>query len=194
MIIDLNVKKLSDEIAFNSMKKSVYLPVDRSFLSTYLKKILEVDKVQFIVYNLENMSGTYAVQLFVCTKELWEKVDTNDLLEIIRNLKETLSFYSLIIFTYKYLEIDIIPLILNNSSLSSNIKNKINMFIEKQNNNFLRTNYEYLELENQLYGVHIDDLIYIKQRFLIENVVKEAAKSKEELSKRIEKYKVIYPI
>lgn len=181
-----NLEKFVLDLAASSQQKSAYHPVDRSFLEPYIQQILSYDLRDFIYYNIELTSDLYACQLFLCLSEVWEEITVDEILEIGHKLSEPVFFYTLIKFTYKYLEIDILGQI-----LSDIVKDRPSEYLEyvltlmkNQYNVLIKSEYEiddYHSDEN--WGVDLDRWLYIKQRMLLDERVKPALQDVAELKK-----------
>lgn len=184
-MIENKVKELSDLLVSKSIKEAECFPVDRYFLDPYIKNILSLNKKDFIVYNLENVNNTYTVQLFVCIPELWLDIDENDLIEIIENFTNIFSYYGLIIFTYRYIEINIIDLILDLPTVSLDTKENIKQFLKSQYPNLMKSETDYLFFEEGLLGVQIEDWKYIKQRLLLAKKITPSVESLIELKEYV---------
>lgn len=164
--MDKSLRQLSDRIKIKAFKEANCFPVDRYFLEPYIEEILSFDRLEFIVYNLENVNNNYTVQLFLCLPELWDNLTIDEIKEILNHLTNEFSFYALILFTYKYLEIDIIHLILQFNGVSINFKNEIKSYLNNQYPNLLKSEGEILYLDEDLIGVTLKQYSYIKQKLL----------------------------
>lgn len=180
-MIDDRIAKLSDMLAIKSGKESECFPVDRYFLEPYIDRIASLNRNDFLLYNLERVNNTYTVQLFLCLPELWEDIYFDDINEIISKFTNVFSFYALINFTYRYVEINIIDLIFRSSMVSSKFKTEIKNYLKNQYPNFFKSESDYLFFEEGLYGVKIDDWKYIKQRLLLDKRIEPALGSLKEL-------------
>jgi len=180
-MIDDRIVKLSDMLAIKSGKESECFPVDRYFLKPYIERIISLNRNDFLLYNLERVNNTYTVQLFLCLPELWVNIDFDDINEIIANLANVFSFFALINFTYRYVEVNIIGLIFRSSKVSSKFKTEIKNYLKTQYPNFFKSDSDYLFFEEGLYGVKIDAWKYIKQRLLLDKRIEPALGSIEEL-------------
>ena len=181
MTISKPVQELSDFIAFKAKNEAEYYPVDRNFLNSYLEDILNTDHLQFIVYNFENANNTYTVQLMACLPEIWEKVSVDELITIINSFTNVFSFYGLILFTYKYIEIDIIPLLLSLSTISIETKRDLKKYLLNQYPNLLKQENDFFLLEEGVMGKDFEIFQYLKQRFLIDDRIGAAKLNLAEL-------------
>ncbi|MFT4015811.1 MAG: hypothetical protein QM668_02510 [Agriterribacter sp.] len=154
-------------------------PVDRYFLNPYLNDILSIDSREFLFCNLERGSNTYTTQLLLCLPELWEDLLIDDIIDIIKRFTNIFSYYTLIQFTYKYIEINIIDLILSKkeTDISSEIRlNIIDYLKSSQYLNLVKNEGDYFFFEEDLYGVTLEPWVYIKQKLLLDGRVKPAFK------------------
>src|SRR5579863_1992449 len=101
------VMELSDLISMKSIASSFH-PIDKFFLEPYIDEIVALDRNSFLLYNLETKSNLYSTYLMLCLPELWLDITAKDLIDIIKRFTNILSFYGLIVFTYTFVEIDII--------------------------------------------------------------------------------------
>ena len=160
-------------------------PIDRYFLEPYLGDIFTLDRNEFLLYNLETVNTTYTVQLFLCIPELWEDITVDDLLTIINRFTNIFSFYGLILFTYKYIGINLIEMILNLETISKGAKEDIRNYLQSQYPNFLKTETDLFFFSERAYGVNLDDWEYIKQKLLLDNRVNPALQTIEELERYV---------
>lgn len=173
----------SDFIAVKAIKEAECHPVDRFFLNPYIERILSFDKKDFLLYNLESGNTLYSEYLMLCLPELWEDMRVDDIIEIINQFTNIASFYTFILFTYKFVEIDITHLIFKSKLISNETKNNIHKYLKSQYPNFLKTETDFFFFEEGLYGIKNDDWMYVKQKLLIDNRIKPALVSLEELEK-----------
>ena len=156
IIVHAGTKDLVDKLSSDSIKNvEHYFPIDRFFIEDYdyLAKIEKVDHTQFIFYNLETKSSTYTTQLFSCLPELWEDTEYENILQIMDNFTNSFSFYSLIEFTYKYLEIDLLNEIFLNESINLRFKKDCAEYFPKILATFYMDESDYFDLNNNVYGV-----------------------------------------
>ncbi|MGN7707950.1 hypothetical protein KYG33_02565 [Chryseobacterium sp. D764] len=162
------IKELSDSL-FNDRKTEQlrYYPIDRFYIvdNNYLGKILSANHLEFLFYNLEKMNPTYSVQLFVCLPELWEKLTFNDVITLIENFTSPFALYTLVEFTYKYLEIDVMDDIFYNEKVDIKFKKDCLSYFMKTIANLYMNEFDYMELEDNLYGVNIEQIKKIRQKF-----------------------------
>ena len=181
MTISKSVQELSDLIAFKAKNEAEYYPVDRSFLNSYLEDILNADHLQFIVYNFENANNTYTVQLMACLPEIWETVCVDELIRLLNSFTNVFSFYGLILFTYKYIEIDIIPLLLSLPTISIKTKDDIKKYLLSQYPNLLKQENDFFLFDEGVMGGDSQIFQYLKQRFLLDDRIGAAKLNLAEL-------------
>ena len=184
--ISNEVKNLSKEIASEAFKKANFFPVDRAFLGQYLEQILSVDKKEFILCNLENVNNTYTVQLFLCLPELWEGLSVDELIDIISEFTNISSFFAVIEFTYKFIEINIIDLIFSHNLIKGELKSRLKEFLKNQYNTLIKYEGDYFVIEKTLSEISYDSWMYIKQKLLLDERIKPAFQSLDELKEYIE--------
>jgi hypothetical protein len=186
LLIEKKVKILSDLIAERSLIESECQPIDRHFLQQYITEILNLDRNSFLLYNLEKVNSTYTEYLLLCLPELWEDITVEDLIIIIRNFTNPFSFFVLILFTYKYIEINIIQLIFSIESIPFETKEKIKEYLNSQYPNLIKAEGEIFVIDESLIGVSNTEWMYIKQRLLLDKRIKPALNSLSELKDFIE--------
>lgn len=182
-------KKLSDEICDKAQKYANYFPVDRPFLAKYVDEILKQDNVEFIYSNLENLNNTYTVQLFCCLPELWENITYSDLLTLIGNFTNIHSFYTFIEFTYKYIGIDTIDIVLKSDRVSDLYKDKLQDFLSNQYINLIMDDDTLSDFREDILGIDYASFEYIKQKMLLDNRIEPSEKTGIELKNRLKKYR-----
>lgn len=181
-MIDKQIEKISMEIAIKSAKEAECYPIDRFFLEKYMNDILSLNTRDFIFYNFEIANPTYSVQLMLCLPELWKRITLDDIVDIVNKFSNIFSYYAIIEFTYKYIEINIIELILYQTEISVDVKRKIkNFLINSFYPNLLKSDTDIFFIKEGLYGINYNDWMYIKQCFLLDNRAKEALDSVKEL-------------
>ena len=184
-----NLERFILDLSENSQEKSAYHPVDRAFLEPYIPQILSYDLKDFVYYNIEMTSDLYATQLFLCLPEVWEEMGVDDILELCCKLSEPIFFYTVIKFTYKYLEIDMLEQI-----LSDVLKNRppeylayILAVLKDQYSVLIKSEYEIEDYcSDPNWGVDLDRWLYIKQRMLLDKRVKPALLDVTELKKYLD--------
>jgi hypothetical protein len=182
--MDEKIIMLSDMLEKKAKSEANCYPVDRYFLEPYLQQILKVNRNHFMLYNLERMNNTYVVQLLLCLPELGQNLYVDDVIEIINGFSNIFSFYAFIEFTYKYVEVNIVELILELPSVS--IKNKQNILhylISSFYPNLIKSDGDYLFFKEGLYGVQPDAWAYTKQVLLIDKRIKPALTNLTQLEK-----------
>ncbi len=180
-----DVRRLSDEIAIKSSKEAEYYPIDRYFLEPYIKDILALDRGDFLLYNFERVNNLYTVHLMLCIPELWETLTINELISIVNKFTNSFSFFSLILFSHKYVEINLINLILS-LNISKDMLDEIVDYLNKQYTNLLKEDSELFVIEEGIIGIKYDDWMCIKQRLLLDKRVEPAFTSMDELKHYID--------
>jgi len=175
------IEGLSDLISAKSLEESNFHPIDRYFLNPYVERILNVDRHSFLIYNFEKKSNLYSTYLMLCLPEIWSDMSVDDILQIAAKFKNPFSFFGLISFTYKFIEIDVIKLILNLPNVKGFFKNDVIAWLKAQYPNFLKDETDLLFFEGGVIGVTNEEWMYIKQTFLIDSRVGPALMSLEEL-------------
>ena len=185
------IKMLSDSIAATSVKKvEHYFPMDRFFLEEYgyLEQLKGVDSLQFIFYNLERVNPTYTDQLLLCLPELWDDIDYEALIMLIENFTNPFSFYTLIGFTYKYLEIDLLDEIFKNPKVEERFKRECLDYFPRVIATFYLDEDDHRVFDENLAGIHINDWSYTKQKLLVDKRVRPA-QSIQSLDVRLKEFR-----
>lgn len=171
------VQELSDRLAVDSFKNVIhYFPIDRFFIEEngYLDEILSVNYLEFLFFNLENINPTYTVQLFLCLPELWEKVTYKDFIKFIENFTSSFSFYSLIEYTYKYLEIDLLEEIFYNQNIHMKFKKDCASYFPNIIATLYIDEHDYFEFEENLFGIGLTQIKNLQCKFKNNNDFKKA--------------------
>ncbi len=144
--------------------------------------------MEFIFFNIEKVNPTYVNQLFICLPELWKKINYNDFGMLLENFSNSFSYYALINFSYKYLEIDILDLIVN-KSIVKGFYPEVKEYLLLQGNVIIKTDDEQNDLEfnegKEFFKYNQNNWDYIKQRLLTDKRIKEAKQDYQYLKKRI---------
>jgi hypothetical protein len=164
-------KVISDTLVKYSIDEASYFPVDRFFLEKYIRDINSASPVEFIFYNFEQVNDLYTIQLFRCLPEIWERIKVDDLNRVIESFTNPFSFYTLIKFSYRYLEIDIIELVLKSKNVKENFYSDIVSYIKLQYNTFIKTPDELDTDAEELLGISNNQWTYVKQIFLADRRV-----------------------
>jgi hypothetical protein len=183
--MDNKIKYLSDLIATKSAMEAECFPIDRYFLDPYMNDILDLNRTDFLLYNFERGNTNYTVQLMLCLPELWEEIEMNDIINLIEKFSNVFSFYALINFTYRYIEIDIFKIIFQSKLMSDNFILEIKEYLKSQYPNLLKTESDYLFFEEGIWGIKNENWIYIKQKLLLDKRVFPALQSLKELQRYI---------
>jgi hypothetical protein len=174
-ILNNNLKNYVLSLANEAQTESKVFPVDRIFLKRHLKEIESLDYTSFLYYNLELTADTYVNQLFICLPEIWINVSLDDLIEISKLFTNVHSYFTLIKFTYKYIEIDIIQIVLYIAKEKKiSYLNQILEYLENQWNTIVKSEGEMEDFEDGFIDVDYAEWKYIKQKFLIDNRIKPA--------------------
>ena len=186
MKISKQTKNLAELLWKTSGKEARFYPVDRPFLEQYLDQIKAADPAGFVSHNLAAYPGLYATQLFVCLPELWEELSVDDILNIIESFGSEQPFYSLLLFTYKYLQVDIIHLIMERPRVADVKKQKIKCFLKAQYPNLILQEEELEDFENDSLGIRLDGWVYARQKLLTDERVKPAKRVLVDLKTEVE--------
>nr|WP_314499223.1 hypothetical protein [uncultured Chryseobacterium sp.] len=187
IIIGDYVKDLSKNIVNESRIKNMhYSPIDRFFIEEngYLEKILSVNYLEFLLYNFEQINPTYTIQLFLCVPEIWEKVNFKDINTLIENFTNSFSFYSLIGFTYKYLEIDLLDEIFYNKNVNISFKKNCSKYFPNILATLYMDEYDYFEFKENLFGISLEQIKNLQKKFH-ENIDFKNAISYNKLHKKL---------
>jgi len=168
--ISKSVKLLADEIAVRAVNESSYFPVDRLFLEPFMERILGVNPIEFILYNIEMVNPTYSNTLFLCLPELWENLNLNDFQLLIKSFSNCFSYFSLIEFSYKYLEVNIIELIISYAK-RTRFGEDVKQYLKNQWHVLFKEADEEIELEQgigkEFFKYDPNRWSYIKQKLLL---------------------------
>lgn len=186
MKISDQTKNLAELLWKRSGKEARFYPVDRHFLQPYLGQIKAVNPVGFVRYNLATYPGLYTTQLFVCLPEVWEEISVDDIIKIIEGFNSEQPFYSFILFTYKYLQVDMLHLILESARVPDLKKQKIKGFLKVQYPNLILQDEELEDFEPDGLGVQLSDWVYARQRLLTDERVKPAKQALVDLKAEME--------
>lgn len=168
-----------------------YYPMDRYYLENhkYLEKILSVNYIEFLLYNFEKMNSTYTVQLFVCLPEIWEKVSYNDILILIENFTNSFSFYTLVQFTFKYLNINLLDEIFYNDKVNSEFKKDCANYFYNIGATFYLNEHDYKMLKDNFFGISLIQIENLQNKFKEDNNFKTSI-PKEKLLEKLLEYKM----
>lgn len=177
IIISLDVVKISDKLSLNAIHGVKHFsPIDRFYIEEngYIEKIKSVNKIEFLLYNLENINPTYTIQLLLCLPELWEKINYRDLLNLLENFTNSFSFYSFIGFTYKYLNINLFNDIFDNENIDNKYKKDCLLYFANTLATLYMDESDYLEFNENLLGVSLESWNNVKQRLYLESKIKKS--------------------
>lgn len=162
------VKELSESLCNDSNIEDLeYYPMDRFYLEKYdyLERILSVNYLEFLLYNLERKNSTYTIQLFVCLPELWEKVTYNDILNLIKNFTNSFSFYALIQYTYKYLNVNLLDEIFSNENIDVKFKKDCANYFSNIIATLYINEHDYRMLTESFFGISLNQIERLQRRF-----------------------------
>jgi hypothetical protein len=179
-MINKKIVELSDLISSES-NRSEFHPIDRHFLQSYIDEILTLDKDDFLFYNLEHKSNLYSNYLMLCLPELWHDMDADHLIKMINRFTNIFSFYGLVTFTYTYIEVNIIKLILDSPTIKINFKRELISFLKNQYINLFKTESNIFFIEKGLIGINNNEWMYIKQKLILDKRIEPSLDSPEEL-------------
>lgn len=153
------------DLAVLAIKKSKIHPVDREFLKGHLNVILSIDPKLFIYYNLELENDLYSTQLFACLPEIWRNITLDDLLDISEDLTNVLSYFTLLKFTYKYIELDIINPILNSPNIlkSEFFRQQIMEYLELQWNVLIKSESDWEDFKDGFIDVDYNEWVILNK-------------------------------
>jgi hypothetical protein len=171
------LERLSNFISIKSAEEAEFHPIDRFFLEPYVADILKMPHKEFLFYNLETRSKLHNIYLMLCLPEVWEKVTVDDIIDMINRFKNISSLYALMEFTYKYIEIDIIPLIFASENVKTNFQDNIILHIRNLYMNFFKDEGDFFFFDKGIIGVSLTQWNYVKQIFLLDERIKPAVKS-----------------
>jgi hypothetical protein len=171
------------DLAVLAIKKSKIHPVDREFLSGQLEQILSIQSNKFIYHNLELENDLYTTLLFACLPEVWKKITLDEVIRMSEKFTNVFSYFTLIKFTYKYIEIDIIEHILNTKNVkhSQAFLHGIIDYLECQWNVLVKSESDLEDFRDGFIDVDYEEWLKIKQRFLLDKTVKPAYTSYKEI-------------
>jgi hypothetical protein len=176
-----SVKEFSDFLIISARQEAFYFPIDRFFLEEYVNKIKEFDRREFLLYNFEIASLTYTVQLMICLPDIWAEVTIEDINWLLSQFESIFSFYALIVFIYKYIEVDIVDFIFKSVLVPNLVKAELKVFLTDQYMNLYKTEYEEEIFDKNLIGIRREDWVYVKQLFLLDGGINPVSKSPSEL-------------
>jgi len=189
MIFSLNneVKNYVLNLSNQAETNSRIYPVDREFLEPFLEKILSMDSVEFIFYNIELDDMLYPIQVLACLPEIWQVITLDNLLEMSQYFTKPMSYYTLIKFTYKYIEIDIIDEIMKSKHVQNSpyYLHNIIEYLNTQWNVLFKTKQDLEDFTNGFIHVDYKEWIFVKQKFLIDKRVSPATTDYDSTYNRI---------
>lgn len=187
MKISKHTRILANELWEKAGVEARFYPVDRPFLERHLEQVKTVDPVEFISYNLTTYPSLYSSQLLFCLPELWQELTTTDILELIESLRTEQALYTLILFTYKYLKVDILQLILDQPNIDSLVKEQIKNFLKAQFYHLILQEEEIEDLAADELGTSLTDWLYVRQKLLTYEGLKPAKQNLADLKSELER-------
>jgi len=166
------LEKIALKIYQTDSNKIKHLPIDRIVVSKYLNEILSLDKLEFILFNLNFLPSTYTTQLLVCIPELWEDITYENFITIFSKIRNKTGLHSFLIFLCKFLELNGFDF-LNESTVESKIKKEISNYFKNHPNLLEKDTFEYDSLTKESVGVDIQELYQLKLKFLKDKRIKE---------------------
>src|SRR5919202_223026 len=113
--------------------------------------------------NFELNNDTYVSQLLFCLPELWSNITLDTLISISERFSNILSYYTLLKFTYKIIEIDIIEPIINTPIVKETAYYQgIMQYLEKQYNVMIKSEGYLEDIKDNVLGIDYNDWKYIR--------------------------------
>lgn len=188
IVVPESVAVLAEVINSEAVNESEIYPVDRKFLTKYYNQIMELNKLPFIYYNFEKGDPTYSMQLTLCLPEMWKEISVDDIEVLFISFTNIFSFYALLEFSYKYIEVDLFDLFFK-SDVSKDVKIDVKeYFINSGYPNLIKSDSDYMFLDKTVLGINYSDWMYIKQKLLIDGRIKPALQSIDEIKSIVQKY------
>lgn len=175
---------LSKHLAQKGTQEAAYHPIDRAFLLDYLDEILSLDKADFIRFNFDYEYQTYVELFFASLPELWEGIDVDDVIDIFEGFSTPAGYQNLVLFTYKYLEVNFIDLIFHSESVTTAHKEELRKWLDWQWISLLKDESDYFLSEKDVFA-NLDVWKIIKQQFLIDARIEPAITDESELKEYI---------
>jgi len=179
LILKESFREYLIEMIVRAREEAEWHPVDRMFIEQKYSEIFNIDPVMFVYSNFEiTTSSIWPITLFLCLPEIWRELDVDDIKLMIESFESIFSFFFLIEFTGKYLQIDILPMILNSENVMAHFKEGLIEYLKLQWHVLLMTEDTQDSLENDMEGVYLkyDRLQWqeIRDKFLQDNRVQES--------------------
>jgi hypothetical protein len=112
--------------------------------------------------------------------ELWLEISLEDLVNMMKKFTNSFSFFSILIFSHKHIEINIVDVVLNLKTLDEFRRNEIKMFLQRQFSNMFKDEGDLFFMNEGLIGVNFDEWNYVRQKLLLDKRIKPAFDSAEE--------------
>ncbi|WPU97555.1 hypothetical protein SNE26_16130 [Mucilaginibacter sp. cycad4] len=176
-------------LAKQAPDESEIFPVDRNFLEKRLDEIKSFNAVSFLYYNFEMVNDLYVTQLLACLPEIWTDIKLDDLITLSENFTNVFSYCTLIKYTYKYIEIDIIEIVLNIVAKKNrdDFKSVIE-YLHKQWNVLIKSAETMMDFEDGFIDVDYHQWMNIKQSFLMDKRVKPALLTYTEVEEYVRRF------
>lgn len=189
ILVTDTVKSLSDVIAIRSLDEADYFPIDRLFLNQFMEQILSFNEIEFLFYNIEKVNPTYVNLLFLCLPEIWEKISGSDLEFMIKNFTNHFSYFTIIEFTYKYIKVDIMLLLIECIKHDKDICLMVLNYLSNQRDVLVMAKEEEIDLKQgigkEFFQYNHDQWLYIRQRLLLDDRIQFTLKSDLKIKKHI---------
>jgi hypothetical protein len=179
------LKEVSDFISQSASEQSEFHPINRRFLEPYVDELIAMQSKDLLFYNLETKPPLYSIYFMLSLPEIWERISVDDIVDMINRFDCVLSYQSLIEFTYKYIEIDIFPLVLSSNNFKSKFQNSLIEAVKNMYLNYFKDEEDYFFFEKDLIGVPLERWAYIKQLFLLDTRIRPAVESSEYFEKSL---------
>lgn len=189
LILDDKLESYVRLLAKQAPDESEIFPIGRNFLEKRLGEIQSFNAVSFLFYNFEMVNDLYVTQLLACLPEIWTDIKLDDLITLSENFTNVFSYYTLIKYTYKYIEIDIIEIVLNIVAKKNrdDFKSVIE-YLHKQWNVLIKSAETTMDFEDGFIDVDYQQWMNIKQNFLMDKRVKPALLTCTEVEKYVRRF------
>lgn len=187
MTVSDSIEQIIKAIQKDASLNSAWHPVDRATINAYLPMLLHRPS-EVIYYNFEFTNQLWANNFLLCLPELWMNIQVDDIIDFIEGFSRSTSYYSLFEFTYKFIQIDISPLVFGSDYVLKKFGLKIIEYLERQGDLLFLTPDDLESLESEE-GEHLgykqSDWIYIKQHLLLDERIRAARADSRKLKEDI---------